>query len=261
MSLKKAALLVFLFVLSFNTFAQTWELGLMGGGAGYMGDLNPNNPLKISGISVGALAKRNFDPYWGLRISYTYGKIAGDDAKSSDALTRQRNLNFKSSLNEISAIIDFNFLKYFAGGGDRKISPYLFAGIGGVVFNPTAKYQGKVYNLKEYTTEGQKQPYTNYVLAIPYGAGFRYNFVGDWSIFSEIGYRTAYSDYLDDVSGSYADLNTIPTAEGKYFADRTGAPYNSNQGVQRGDFRKRDTYMFVGIGITFTFVSSKCYRF
>lgn len=261
MSLKKAALLVLLFVPCVNVFAQSWELGLMGGGAGYIGDLNPINPLKVSGISVGALAKRNFDPYWGLRINYIYGKIAADDAQSSDALTRQRNLCFKTTLNEISAVVDFNFLNYFAGGGDRKISPYLFAGFGGLVFNPTAKYQDKVYNLKEYTTEGQSQAYTNYVLTIPYGAGFRYNFFGDWTIFSEIGYRTAYSDYLDDVSGSYADLNTIPTAQGRYFADRTGQPYNSNVGSQRGDFRKRDTYMFVGIGITFTFVNSKCYRF
>jgi hypothetical protein len=45
-------------------------------------------------------------------------------------------------------------------------------------------------------------------------------------------------------------------------SDRSGEVTGIYTGVpntQRGDFRKRDTYMFVGIGITYTFVSQKCF--
>ncbi len=63
--------------------AQTWELGGGAGAAGYMGDLNPNNPVKVSGYSISGFAKRNFDGYWSLKINYTYGTIAGREAYPS----------------------------------------------------------------------------------------------------------------------------------------------------------------------------------
>lgn len=50
----KPLLILLLFIFSGQIVrAQegTWEVGLMGGGAGYMGDLNQNNPLQISSFS------------------------------------------------------------------------------------------------------------------------------------------------------------------------------------------------------------------
>ena len=55
---------VVVFILLFtsvNLQAQTWELGGNVGAAGYMGDLNPNNPLKRSGGALGGFVARNFD--------------------------------------------------------------------------------------------------------------------------------------------------------------------------------------------------------
>jgi len=83
----------------------------------------------------------------------------------------------------------------------------------------------------------------------------------NWGLVTQVGYRTAFTDFIDDVSGRYPNGNAFkdPQQEVKVrLSDPTGV---GAEGVQRGDFRKRDTYMFVGVGISFTFVSQKCYTF
>lgn len=267
MRYKKALIAFILSLLGNNTFAQVWEVGLQAGGAGYMGDLNPADPLKISGLSFGGFIKANFDPNWALSLNYNSGKIKASDASSSNAQFRQRNLNFYSNLNEVSLMVDFNFLDYFSGGGFKRFSPYMYAGIGAVLFNPKTTYAGREYQLRLYTTEGQAEPYKNYALAVPFGGGVKYNMSGNWTILAHIGYRNAYTDYLDDVSGNYPDpanFSTEPSVRQmqKVLSDRSGeinGNYIGAKDTQRGDFRKRDTYLFVGIGITYTFVSQKCY--
>ncbi len=266
------ALLMMLF--GFGVKAQTWEVGVIGGGAGYIGDLNPVNPLKISGITAGAYVKANFDPYWGLGIHYNYGKIKGNDATSDNAQFRNRNLNFYTPLNEVSLQLDFNFLEYFAGGGPKRFSPYIFAGVGGVIFTPKTKYKGEEYKLSFYGTEGQSSPYSSYAITVPYGMGVHFRLKDKWGLFSQVGYRTAYTDYLDDVSGRYPGPTSWGPNDGSVairmaLADRSGERPGANgvnigiPGTQRGDFdsRKKDSYMFIGIGISYTFISSKCYTF
>lgn len=246
--------------------AQVWEIGLQGGGAGYIGDLNPTNPLKVSGLAVGAFVKANFDPYWALSFNYTNGKIKADDAKSSNAQFRDRNLSFQTSLNEISLLVDFNFFDYFSGGGYSRFTPYLYSGVGAVLFSPKTIYQDNEYKLPLYKTEGQAESYKTSALSIPFGAGAKYNFKSNWTVMANIGYRNAYTDYLDDVSGLYPDPDVAFANSDAQFrqtqialSNRSTTSISELKNTQRGDFRKRDTYMFVGIGITYTFVSQKCF--
>lgn len=248
--------------------AGNWEVALMAGGAGYMGDLNQNNPLKISGPSAGIFVKRNFNQYLGLRLNYTYGQVQAKDSESSNTQFRDRNLSFKTSLNEVDLLLDFNLFNFKLGGGNRLFTPYLFAGVGGVFFKPTIKYNGDKYRLDRLGTEGQENAYKNLVLTIPYGLGVKYNYKDTWSIFSEIGYRTPATDYIDDVSGNYPDaLKQVYVGNPRLNLSNPADLNNPNYqnigiaGTQRGDFRKRDTYLFVSVGISFTFVSSKCYSF
>jgi hypothetical protein len=249
--------------------AQTFELGLGVGGAGYIGDLNQDKLLKLSGLSLGGFAKMNIDPYWAIGLHYTYGKIKANDAESDNSQFRDRNINFKTPLNEVTLQVDFNFLEYFAGGGTKRFTPYIFTGIGGVFYSPKAVYKDadgndREYNLRFYQTEGQRGAYRNYALTIPYGVGVKVRLKENWGLFSQLGYRTAHTDYLDDVSGRYPDPNVWENdsylADRKFLSDPSLTQYGA-PGTQRGDFRKRDTYMFVGIGITYTFVSQKCYTF
>ncbi|WP_316827202.1 DUF6089 family protein [Pedobacter miscanthi] len=240
----------------------SWEVGVMAGGAGYMGDLNQNNPLQISGLSGGVYVKRNFNQYLGVRLNYTYGDIKADDSYSGNEQLRERNLRFRTSLNEFSGLVDFNFFNFNLGGGTRQFTPYLFTGVGLLVFKPTVKINGERYSLGNLATEGQENGYKRAVLTIPYGLGLRYNYKDTWSVFTELGYRTPSTDYIDDVSGRYP-VNPVFVGDGQNRVNLSDpSRYQIGQaGTQRGDFRKRDTYLFVSVGISFTFVSSKCYSF
>jgi len=260
---KQLVYFIAMFLCGIGAKAQVFEIGAVAGGAGYLGDLNQNKPLKISGISAGVFVKANINPYWAFGLHYTYGKIKADDTKSDNEDFRNRRLRFYTPLNEVSLQVDFNFFEYFAGGGTRNFSPYIFTGIGGVLFNPKIKDGGTTYRLREFQTEDQSVLYKNYSLVIPYGVGMKVKLKENWGLLTQIGYRTAYTDYLDDVSGNYYTLSSTWSKDANLVAlrDRFANPSGQPSGTQRGDFRKRDTYMFVGIGISYTFVSQKCYTF
>lgn len=258
--LKFAATLLFFFI-CFNVQAQTWELGGAIGGAGYMGDLNPNNPVKLSGGSVSGFVMRNFSPYLSAKINYAYGQIGAADSNSSNKQFRARNLSFKSKLSEISLLGEFNFMNYLAGVSHNRFTPFIFFGVGLVNYNPQTVYKGQTYDLRPLTTEGEKQ-YPHSAISIPYGAGFKYNIGGNWNLNFDVGYRQPNTDYLDDVSGSYASPAKLPSNLSRALADRSGentGVYIGAPGSQRGDGRARDTYMFVQVGFSYTFVSTKCY--
>ncbi|RZL45308.1 MAG: hypothetical protein EOP00_17740 [Pedobacter sp.] len=253
------------FLITLSSFAQQVEVGLNAGGASYLGDLNQNNPVKISGISAGAFIKLNFDPYWAVGLHYNYGKIKGADSLSSNAQLNDRNLSFYTPLNEASLLLHFNFFDLFTAGTRKRFTPYIFAGVGVVNFEPKTKYMGKEYLMRLYNTEGQSENYKSYAITIPYGGGIKYKKTESLSFFAQIGYRTPLTDYLDDVSGVYPSRNSWPNGGmGSILSDRSGEKtgvYLGDPGTQRGDFRKRDNYMFVGIGISYTFVSQKCFTF
>jgi hypothetical protein len=251
-----------LFFVCFSLQAQTWEIGGFAGGSAYMGDLNQYNPVKVNGIALGGFVQRNFTGYISAKINYTFGQISAADNSSSDPQLRQRNLSFTTKLNEFALIGEFNLLKYIPEAGENRWTPYIYLGLGVVNYNPQATYQGQVYDLRPLRTEGQSKPYSNFAATFPYGIGVKYNFSGTWNIGADIGYRNPTTDYLDDVSGKYPDKSTLPNDISRALSDRSGevtGVYTGTPGTQRGDMRPKDTYMFVGISISFTFVSSKCY--
>lgn len=258
----KTFAVILLIFSSYNLQAQSWEIGGTVGGAGYMGDLNPNNPLKISGASGGLFVKYNFNRYLSAKVNYTYGIISAADSTSGNAQFRNRNLSFTTKLNELSLIGEFNFMQYTPSVTKNVYTPFVFAGVGLINYNPRANYKGQTYNLASYTTEGQGLPYSNQAITIPYGAGFKYNVSGRLSLIADIGYRFAFTDYLDDVSGVYPDKSKLPNSLSVALSDRSGEQtgvYTGSAGSQRGDLRPRDTYLFIGFSISYTFITQKCY--
>jgi hypothetical protein len=257
----KISISVILLFISFTLRAQSWEVGGFAGAAGYMGDLNQNNPLKPSGPALGAMVKYNFNGYLSARLSYTYGSISGADSTSNNPQQRGRNLSFNTNLSEVSVIGEFNFLKYVPSISHSLYTPFIYVGIGLTGYNPQANYGGQTYDLRPLQTEGQSKPYSNTAISIPYGVGVKYNFSGAWNIIADIGYRNPNTDYLDDVSGVYpnkAKLSPLSAALSDRSGENTGL-YTGVAGSQRGDFKGRDTYLFVGFTISFTFITSKCY--
>jgi hypothetical protein len=253
--------IIFLFA-SFSCYSQTWEAGLTGGALNYMGDLNQRDFLQFNHSAFGALVKRNFDGYWSLKLAVLKGKLSDDESKSSLPQERARNLSFSTPITEGSLQVEFNFFDYGLGFGQKRITPFLAAGLAITSFNPQAVLNNVVYDLKNYNTEAQAD-YSTLTRSIPVTFGVKYRLSTYLNVIGEAGFRNVATDYLDDVSGLYADPADLGanspanTSLRRALADRSrnriGVP-----GTQRGDFRKKDTYLFAGITLTYTFVSQKC---
>lgn len=255
-----------------NTHAQEWEFGLQGGTSGYMGDLNPENPLAFNDWSAGAFVKYNMNPTWGFRGNFAYANVFGYDGYSRFEQRRNRNLGFFGTLKEAALLVDFNFFKWLPQRGRIVYTPYIFAGIGGVSFDPTwylpytAGETPQKVSLRdtqtEFHTDDNSSPYAAYAITIPFGAGFKYNLRGAWSVGIELAYRLALTDYLDDVSGNYPDQPPlflpagVSVSDWQYLAYRNAT--SALPGTQRGDGRPYDSFMTVGITLSYTIFKGGC---
>lgn len=246
-----------MFTLS-SVFAQRSEIGGFVGGSFYLGDLNPTGLFSQTQFAAGGVYRYNLTPRWALRGNAFWGTVMGDDAKYDNP----RNLSFRSRIAEFSVQAEINYLTYFTGSKNYRFTPYLFGGIAVFSFNPQTYYDGKWVDLAPLHTEGQglpqypnKKPYNTTQLAIPFGLGFKYSLNATFSIGLEWGMRMTFTDYLDDVSGTYADPALLFAHFGELSAilsNRWNGPEQDRPipGDQRGSSNKRDWYSFAGITIT-----------
>lgn len=253
--------LLLLMLISSGSFAQNWEPGGFAGSSGYMGDFNQKDPLKFTDFAIGAFVKYNFNGYFSAKLGYTYATVRGADSLSSNQQLRNRNLSFFTTLNEVSLTGELNFFDYQPGISIKRWTPFIFSGVALVNYNPKTEYKGNTYELRPLKTEGQQKEYPNNALSIPYGVGVKVNFYKSWNIALELGYRTAFTNYLDDVSGYYANKNSMASVDSRILSDRSGEKtgyYIGSPGSQRGGLRQRDTYMITGFSVSYTFLSQKC---
>ena len=264
--------IVFLILLTTSSLkAQEWEFGMNVGSMGYIGDLNRNNPLKFTNPGVSVNVRYAFTPFSGLKLGLTQGSIQANDANSSQAFEKARNLSFSSNITELSLNYEYYFFPFSPGSNKERFTPYIFFGVAGFMFDPKAEFNGETYFLRELGTEGQgttlnsSAKYSNLNVAIPFGIGAKYNFVDNFNLGFELGYRNTFTDYLDDISKNYVDKTVLTATNGQLatsLSDRSGEINNGiNLGeayTQRGDASRRDFYMFAGVSISYTLTPIKC---
>lgn len=262
---------ILMLITSNISFGQTHEMGVTGGTTFYMGDLNPSTPFKQPYPAVGLIYRYNLDYYFVMRGTLLYGKVGANDADAANPWQRMRNLRFTSDIAEAAFAMEFNFLPYEPGNHKKMFfSPYVFAGVGGFYFNPQATYKGRVYDLVDLGTEGQtvipgKKTYSNFHVAFPFGIGFKYNPFKGFTMSLEWGMRGTLTDYMDDVSGRYADPALLAAA-GKAtveLADQSIGVMGNNVGRQRGQESTKDWYSYLGLNFCFRIKDKvgNCWRF
>jgi hypothetical protein len=248
-------------IVSFVSFGQKYELGVNVGSSNYIGDLSPRLALRNSREAFGIFAKKNLTKFWSFRLSYNFARIAAADSNFN--YNKLRNLSFTNNLNEIGGMFEFNYRPYAIGNIPNKSTFYIMIGMAVTIHNPQSTYQGVTYNLKELKTEGQGKPYPGFVIAMPMGIGYKWDVTRTFIISAEIGFRLAFSDYLDDVSGNYPDLNgKLPIAA--HMSDRSVEKNDvplSSYNKQRGDANPVDWYVISGIHFAYRLKPSPCYHF
>lgn len=262
-------LAVFLFFsagTSLTAQMRGYEVGAWVGGSNYFGDLNTNWRVNRTQVAAGIGARYNFNDRLGLKLGMNYGRIKASDADSRNIYEQRRNLSFRSLLFDANLLFEFNFMSYVHGHPDYWFTPYVFAGPSVFYFNPQAELDGTWYNLQEFGTEGQfrGEEYNSIQGAFVYGMGFKVDLSYRWSLDIQMSGRKLFTDYLDDVSGVYPDLRDVRAQRGDVAAllsDRSEEPRIGEVGRQRGNGKKNDTYVMLGIGLNYYFGQIRCPEF
>ncbi len=256
--------LFFILIASFCSlvsFAQL-QLGVFGGLSNYQGDL-VDKIYQSPRASIGITAGYEISGRFNLRAGLTFAKVAGADSLNEKDYLRMRNLSFQSPITELSVTGEFNTLNMDI----HRWSPYLFGGLALFRFNPyTFDQNGNKVFLQPLGTEGQglagyesSNLYARTQLAIPFGGGIKFNVSDQFRIALEVGMRKLFTDYLDDVSGNYADPADLLANRGPLSVDLSyredempgGNVIYPSKGDQRGSPKYKDYYYFTGLHLIY----------
>jgi hypothetical protein len=246
-------------------------LGITLNALNYYGDLAPrpsriSTDISFTRPALGLSFSHRFGPRYTLTAGFMYGTLRGGDAESADkddakngVFRYNRNLSFRNRIKELSIVAVFDLFENQATYISRvKWTPYAFIGVAAFHHNPQGfapetDLNGNVIaggaqwvNLQPLGTEGQYsalqesdanygiEPYKLVQVAIPFGLGarFRLNEVMDFS--AELAFRYLFTDYIDDVSRNYVNLDLLDSELAKAMSYRTnevkGPPPPAGQG-------------------------------
>jgi hypothetical protein len=233
--------------------AQTLEVGVFGGGAYYIGDINPALHFNQLKPSFGAIARYNSGVRWAFRLSLSTAEVTSDDSKVK--FDEDRQLGFKTRINDASVVAEFNFLDYFTGSRKDYFTPFIFGGFS--VFQFTPKSLDGV-SLRPLGTEGQnigfdgRKKYSNIGFSVPFGVGFKYSITKRLGMAFEWRMHKTFTDYIDDVSTTYylSGPSINPGSEEQLLSDpaMVHEPF-----MQRGNRKTNDWFNYTGISLTYKF--------
>lgn len=186
MSKRKITSVILLIICSFFSLVglkaqdnYKYEIGGMVGTSFYMGDANKSKLYQNPGLSIGAVFRYNVDLRWSVKSNFVLGKVSGDTRDSGNKFPFGQEISFSRMFYELGSQIEFNFFNYsdkFAYLGARKISPYVFTGIGFTLGS------------------GEK---TFFDANIPIGIGVKYKIKERLNLGFEFSFRKLFSDSFD----------------------------------------------------------------
>jgi hypothetical protein len=245
-------LLIFVLFCSTNLAAQSRFFNILAGGTHYSGDLG-NAPIPkliypAGGIGFGVELNNRML----INANLFYGKMGGHDKFNTK--TKERNLSFFSHIAEFSLQFEYNLFDLY----EYKVTPHFFTGVGLFNYSPYTKVGDNIVYLQSLNTEGQgfvegRKKYKTTQFSIPIGGGITWAISDNkrLSIFS--GIRKTFTDYLDDVSTTYVDYNTLLNARGgnavalAFRGDEYNGAAYPTAGPQRGNKKNKDYYYFTGV--------------
>lgn len=199
------------------------EIGLMGGGSFYMGDVNKTRLFYNIRPAYGILYKYNFTQRWVLGAQVTRATVAADSKDFKNVYPNHAEGAFKRDFWDANIRCEYNFYNYTKRKGskaEKPFSPYIFAGVGLTAYNDD--YKGS----------------TQFGFNIPFGVGFRVKLHPLVNLGVEWSFAHLFRDDFDVVS------------EETKFLDN---PYN----VKKSAFKNNDWYSFAMLYLSFNVFDNK----
>jgi hypothetical protein len=239
----------------------------------YQGDMSASMApdFRTSHFSLGLDVGYQLNRIIKINLGYVRGKISGAD--SLVAGHEKRNLHFVSPISDLRlltyidvyAIYDKiwpNSLLEGEYGGRKFTGPNLIFGIGYTKFNPKGYSDGEWHKLQELGTEGQHiqggnypEPYNRWAFNVKYGLSFGHKLTKQINLELEFIYHNVFTDYLDDLSGTYPDYNKLIASEkgdlAAYFTygGRDGSVVR--EGQLRGNPDSKDSFVSFGFKLSY----------
>ncbi len=226
---------VLLVTLATTSQAQyNWDVGVHIGGANYLGEMGGKEQTRRDFVwdmklgqtrwAVGFFGRRKINRLLSVNSGLMYLRIQGADINSTNPQRVGRNLNFRNDMYELYLRPEFTIFQDndIGGRGRYRTDFRLFAYAGVALFysNPKAQLngQGDWYALEPERTELVN--YSNLNLAVPAGIGFHFTKKRRHRFGFDFGWRTTFTDYVDDASTTYKDPSLMPSALAGQLADQ-----------------------------------------
>ncbi|SDW13528.1 type IX secretion system protein PorG [Aequorivita viscosa] len=213
----------------FVATAQTYEIGVMAGGANYIGDIGKTDYINPSNLALGGVIKWNRSNRHAFRASATIAKIKGDDAASDNSRREERGYTFQNVIKELSLGIEYTFWDFNVHGQEFISTPYLYTGL--TAFGYSALYKDNDNIIRKYDDAIS--------FAIPMVVGYKANMGRNAMIGFEVGARYTFTDNLD--------------------GSNPGQGKADDESLKFGNVNSNDWYVFTGITVTFAFGRKPCY--
>ena len=193
-----------------------YEIGGALGGAFYMGDANNNMFFKGLNPSASAVFRYNRNFRWAVKANLTWAKVSGATEGLENVFPEKAQASFGRNVIDLGGQMEFNFFPYsdkFAYSQTKRLSPYVFVGIGAMV-SPGAG--GTIISPN-----------------IPLGMGLKYKLMDRLNIGCEFSFRKLFTDGID-------------VAEGNTLLDN---PYD----IESSILKNKDWYSFLHFSVTWDF--------
>jgi hypothetical protein len=255
----------FFFIFVWQLQAQDdWQrgttLGVTSGALSYQGDLQPNSfSFSQSSFFAGLYVRQPLVQRLSVKAGVNRGRLYAEDKNNRDYL-KVRNLSFYTHLTEGLLALDYELLPI----AQRHFTPFGYGGVTYFHYNPyTYDAAGQKVYLQPLGTEGQgldrypdRKFYKLSQMALAFGGGLRF-LIGDAVLVGlELSQRKTFSDYLDDVSSSYADRDALLVTRGPKAVELAfrgdelpGGGVYPKEGSQRGTPTEMDWYYMAGLSI------------
>ncbi len=219
-----------------------------GGAAYYMGDLEDGITPKNIRYQAALGLNYRLTERLTARGEIRYYRIAGQQAGTR---VWYNNLSFRSD--NADGFVGFQIdLQKFSN--QPLLNPYLLIGIGATTINPKANYQGTWYSLPPLQTEGIA--YSRVAGIVVGGIGVSISVNDYCNVGIELCDNFADTDYLDDVSTNYPDLNSRTGVTLALTDRRPELGLAANEfGNIRGNPRVRDSYGFLSVKVEYLLAS------
>jgi opacity protein-like surface antigen len=128
--MRKIVLVFIAVIFTVSGFAQkSADIGIWGGSSTYIGDIKEAPPMQTFNLNFGAFFRYNFNARMAMRAQFLTGNHSAEGWVEDIV-----DWNFSKKAQDISFMMEINYLKYILGERKAPVTPYIMGGLGIVYF-------------------------------------------------------------------------------------------------------------------------------